>query len=114
MAAPPILWSPTPERVERATLTRFTRWAERRTGRAFDSYEALWRWSVEDVEDFWAAIWDFFDVQASAPYERVLGRREMPGAEWFPGARLNYAEHVFRGRDDEDVAIRHASELRPL
>jgi acetoacetyl-CoA synthetase len=112
--APPILWSPSPERVERATLTRFARWAQERTGRPAGSYSELWRWSVEDVEGFWAAIWDFFEVQASAPYERVLARREMPGAEWFPGARLNYAEHVFRGRADADVAIRHAGELRPL
>jgi acetoacetyl-CoA synthetase len=110
----PILWAPSDERVERATLTRFTRWAQERTGLTFDSYEALWRWSVDDVEGFWAAIWDFFDVQASVPYERVLGRREMPGAEWFPGARLNYAEHVFRERDPAEVAIRHAAELRPL
>ncbi|HYV16578.1 MAG TPA: acetoacetate--CoA ligase [Conexibacter sp.] len=113
-AAPPVLWSPSAERIERATLTRFQRWAAQRTGRDFDTYDALWRWSVEDVEGFWAAIWDFFEVRASAPYERVLGSRSMPGAEWFPGARLNYAEHVFRGRDDAAVAIRHASELRPL
>ena len=60
------------------------------------------------------AIWEFFDVQASTPYERVLGAREMPGAQWFPGARLYYAEHFFRDRDDDAVAIRHACELREL
>jgi acetoacetyl-CoA synthetase len=113
-AVPPILWTPSPERIERATLTRYARWAQERSGRSFDSYEALWRWSVDELDAFWASIWDFFDVQASAPYERVLGSRAMPGAEWFPGARLNYAEHIFRGRAGEQVAIRHASELRPL
>jgi acetoacetyl-CoA synthetase len=102
-----LLWEPTPERIERATITRFAR-AVGREG----PYEELWRWSVDDLEGFWAAVWDFFDVQASAPYERVLGRREMPGARWFPGARLSYAEHFFRGRDDDAVAIRHAAELR--
>ncbi len=113
-SAPPVLWTPSAERIEHATLTRFQRWAAKRTGRSFDSYEALWAWSVDDVEDFWAAVWDFFEVRTGVPYERVLGSREMPGAEWFPGARLNYAEHVFRGKADDDIALRHASELRPL
>ncbi len=90
-------------------LTRFAR-AVGREG----PYDDLWRWSVTDLEGFWGAVWDFFDVMASAPYERVLGRRGMPGAQWFPGARLSYAEHFFRGRDDAAVAIRHASELREL
>jgi acetoacetyl-CoA synthetase len=102
-----LLWKPPPERIERATITRFAR-AVGREG----PYEDLWRWSVDDLEGFWAAIWEFFDVRASQPYERVLGRREMPGAQWFPGARLSYAEHFFRDRDDAAVAIRHASELR--
>jgi acetoacetyl-CoA synthetase len=104
-----LLWEPAPERIERATITRFAR-AVGREG----PYDELWHWSVDDLETFWAAVWDFFDVQASAPYERVLGRREMPGAQWFPGARLSYAEHFFRGRDDDAVAIRHAAELREL
>ena len=56
----------------------------RGVGHAGD-YDELWHWSVDDLEGFWAAIWEFFDVQASEPYERVLGRREMPGAQWFPG-----------------------------
>jgi acetoacetyl-CoA synthetase len=113
---PPILWRPSDEQVREATLTRFARWlAEHRdVDLAADDYDTLWRWSVEHVEEFWAAIWDFFDVVAATPYERVLGRREMPGAEWFPGAELNFAEHVFRGKDDDAVAILHASELREL
>jgi acetoacetyl-CoA synthetase len=104
-----LLWRPTPERIERATITRFAR----EVGRD-GPYHDLWRWSVTDLEGFWSAVWDFFEIRASAPYERVLGRREMPGAQWFPGARLSYAEHFFRGRDDDAVAIRHASELRGL
>jgi acetoacetyl-CoA synthetase len=106
---PKLLWEPSVERVERATLTRYAR-AVGREG----PYDDLWRWSVEDLEGFWASIWDYFDVQASERYERVLGRREMPGAQWFPGARLSYAEHLFRGRDDGALAIQHASELREL
>jgi acetoacetyl-CoA synthetase len=114
MARPPILWTPTPERIERATLTGYTRWIEERHGLELPDYAALWEWSTTDLEAFWASIWERFDVLASSPYERVLGSREMPGAEWFPGARLNFAEHVLRPRVDGDVAIRHASELRPL
>ena len=106
-ATPELLWQPSPERVERAWLTRF----QREVGVA-GGYEELWRWSVEDIEGFWAAIWKFFQVDGS--YERVLGSRAMPGAEWFPGAEVSYAAHVFRGKPDSRVAIRHASELRPL
>jgi acetoacetyl-CoA synthetase len=107
---PPVLWEPSPERIENATLTRFARWL----GKGDVSYGELWQWSVDDVEAFWAAVWEFFDVRASEPYERVLGSRSMPGAEWFVGSRLNYAEHVFRGKDPDAVAIRAASEDEPL
>ena len=110
---PPVLWAPDEARVERATLTRYARWLAGH-GVETDGYHELWRWSVDDVEAFWASIWEFFDVRASSPYERVLASRAMPGADWFPGARLNFAEHVFRGRDPGAVAVRHASELRPL
>ena len=97
-----VLWRPSRERAERARLTRFAAEVTARTGLAFapdeQGYEALHRWSVEHVEDFWALVWEHFDVQASAPYERVLTSRELPGARWFPGARLNLAEHVLRTR----------------
>ena len=110
-----LLWEPGAERIERATMTRFAHWVQEHRGAdVTGSYEALWRWSVEDLEGFWSAIWEFFDVRAEQPYERVLRTRDMPGAEWFPGARLSYAEHLLRGKDDAAVAIRHASELRPL
>jgi acetoacetyl-CoA synthetase len=114
-AEPKVLWSPSVERVETATLSRFARWvAVTRGVDVTDSYADLWQWSVDELEDFWAAIWTFFDVQASTPYQRVLGSREMPGAEWFPGARLSYAEHIFRGKPDSATALQHASELREL
>ncbi len=113
-AVPPVLWTPDPARVERAAITRYARWLAERHGVETEGYHELWRWSVTELEAFWASIWDFFDVHASSPYERVLGRRTMPGAEWFPGARLNYAEHTFRDRDPGTVAVLHASELRPL
>ncbi len=112
---PTVLWEPTDEQVERATMTRFSRWvADTRGVDVAGDYHALWRWSVDDVEAFWAAIWEFFEVESESGYEKVLGSREMPGAEWFPGATVSYARHIFRGRDDDEVAIRHASELREL
>jgi acetoacetyl-CoA synthetase len=113
---PPPIWTPSPERVESAELTRFARWLERDRGVSgvTRSYHELWRWSIDELEAFWVAIWDYFSVEATAPYERVLGSREMPGAEWFPGARLSFAQHVFRAKDDAATALQHASELREL
>jgi acetoacetyl-CoA synthetase len=104
---PPVLWTPSPERVERALVTRFAR----EHGLPED-YDALWRWSVEHLEDFWALIWKHFGVAGG--YDAVLASREMPGAEWFPGARLNYAGHMFAGKPDDRLAIQHASESREL
>jgi acetoacetyl-CoA synthetase len=112
--APEKLWEPTAALVERARMTEYMRWLASERGLRFDGYEELWRWSVDDLEGFWASIWDFFGVQADGGYDRVLGSREMPGAEWFAGSRLNYAEHAFAGKDDAEVAILHASELREL
>ncbi len=114
MASAELLWRPTDEEIERATLTRFGRWLEDTRGLRFDSYEAMWRWSVDELDAFWTALVEFFDVRFSEPPRAVLGRRDMPGAEWFPGARCSYAEHIFRGKRDEDVALFHASELREL
>jgi acetoacetyl-CoA synthetase len=77
-------------------------------------YNELWQWSVDNLETFWESIRQFFDVRFNHPYEAVLDGREMPGARWFPGAELNFAEHCFRGGDGGSVAITHESELRGL
>lgn len=74
-------------------------WLAHEKSLTFPDYDALWRWSVADIEAFWASLWNYFQIEASPPYERVLGKRDMPGAQWFPGARLNYAEHVFRNTE---------------
>ena len=113
-AAGELLWEPSAERVERSRLHEFTAWLERERGLRFDGYHQLWQWSVDDLDGFWSAIWEFFEVQADGKSAPVLGSRQMPGAEWFPNASLNYAEHVFRGKNDDEVAILHASELREL
>jgi acetoacetyl-CoA synthetase len=91
-----VLWRPDAERVARSNLIAFMRWLQLQRGRRFATYDELWQWSVTDLEGFWAAVWDYFLVRPSVPYSRVLARRQMPGAEWFPGARLNYAEHALR------------------
>jgi len=110
-----LLWTPSPEAVERSNLTAYVRRlaSERRLDFG-DDYTALWHWSVEELEDFWETIWEAFEVRASAPYERVLGNREMPGARWFAGAELNYAENLLADKPDDRLAIQHASELREL
>lgn len=104
------LWTPSRERVERANITRYARWLEERTGRAFPSYDSLWRWSTEDLEGFWESVWEYFEVWSSTPYSKVLSDVRMPGARWFEGAQLNYAEHVFRNRYEGDVALVVAAE----
>jgi acetoacetyl-CoA synthetase len=104
------LWTPSREAVERANTTKYTRWLEKRTGRSFPTYGSLWRWSTEDVGEFWESIWEYFEVWSSTPYRAVLPERKMPGARWFEGAQLNYAEHVFRNRYDDDVALIAAGE----
>jgi acetoacetyl-CoA synthetase len=117
MSDPPkLLWEPSAEQVERATITRYQRWLEREKGLSFDGYAELWQWSVDEIDAFWASVVEFFEIrfEEGSSSSEVLGDRSMPGAEWFPGSRLSYAEHVFRGKRDDEVAIRHASELRQL
>ncbi len=113
LSVPEVLWTPSQDRIDQANITRYERWLEETRGLRFSDYQALWQWSVGSLEDFWASIVEFCQVRFSSAPERVLARSEMPGAEWFPGARVNYSEHIFRGREPSDVAIRHASELRP-
>ena len=79
------LWAPSEDRIANTNLARYQRWLAEERGVQTGDYESLWRWSVENLEDFWASIWDHFDVRADTPYEQVLASREMPGAEWFTG-----------------------------
>jgi acetoacetyl-CoA synthetase len=88
-------------------------WLARERGLSFGSYQDLWRWSVADLDAFWSSIWDFFGVRSSRRYESVLARDTMPGASWFPGAELNYAEHALARRDDHPALIAR-SETRGL
>jgi acetoacetyl-CoA synthetase len=103
-----VLWEPDRERVVNARLTQFARVVEDRHGVRLDDYEALWRWSVEHLDEFWGEVWDFFDVGAGLGHGPVLSERRMPGARWFPGTQVSFVEHVLRqasGREDDAALV---------
>ena len=77
-------------------IRRYQQWLEHERGLRFESYDALWRWSVDDLDAFWQSIWDYFDLRSPTPHSAVLQRRTMPGSIWFPGAQFNYAQQVLR------------------
>lgn len=99
------VWRPAPEWLERARLTDYLRYLDSTRGLRFASYHDLWAWSVTDLASFWTSIWEYFDVIASASAARALGTKQMPGADWFPGTRLNWTENLLRRRNGEGVAI---------
>ena len=115
MAPPRVLWSPPEDAHARTRVGHYLDWLAAQRGRRFDDYQALWRWSVDDLEGFWGSLADYFDVQFDAPPRSVLDSLHMPGANWFPAARLNWAGHALRlaGRADEDVVVIAHSETRP-
>ena len=77
-------------------IRRYQNWLEEHRGLRFESYDALWRWSTTDLEAYWQSVWDYFDIQSPTPHTAVLEKNVMPGANWFPGAQVNYAQQVFR------------------
>src|SRR5512139_1359023 len=90
-------------------ITRYTRWLARERHLQFDpttpaGYDALWRWSVSDLPAFWSSVWDYYDLPATTPRSPVLVEEKMPGAQWFPGAQLNYVQQVFRHADAAHAA----------
>jgi acetoacetyl-CoA synthetase len=111
---PEILWRPSAAAVESSNLTAYIDWLRAERGVDVAAYPELWQWSVDDLEGFWNSIFDYFRVEHDGERGPALASREMPGAEWFPGVRLNWAERAFAGKADEQVAILHASELREL
>jgi acetoacetyl-CoA synthetase len=111
-----VLWTPPADARQRFVLGRYLEWLRSERGLDFPGYDELWQWSVSDLEGFWASVWDFFEVRASTPYERVLGSREMPGAQWFPGARLNFAAHMVGRAEDLDrpAVVAYSQSREPL
>ena len=107
-----ILWTPPADWRDTTEIGRFVNWLRDERALEFGGFDEVYRWSVDDLEGFWGALWDFYGIR-STPYERVLGNRTMPGAEWFPGARLNYAEHLVGLEEDRDrVAVVARSQTR--
>ncbi|HEX7126087.1 MAG TPA: acetoacetate--CoA ligase [Thermodesulfobacteriota bacterium] len=94
-----LLWEPSAEAAARSRLTAYLSWLGETKGIRHASYEEVWAWSVRDLEAFWGSVAEFFGVRFHAPPGRVLDGEAMPGARWFPGATLNYAEHALRRRD---------------
>jgi acetoacetyl-CoA synthetase len=100
-----LLWEPTPETIARSNLTAFLHWLSESRGLSFKSYDELWRWSVSDLAGFWSSVWDFFEVGSARPPIVIADEHKMPGAHWFEGANLNYAQHALRRRDDHLAII---------
>ncbi len=124
-----ILWQPNQDVIRSSNILRFVNWLDEVFSFGFEvsvddplrnvgNYDRLWRWSVEDLEGFWVSVWRYFGVVSHSPYTKVLEPRTMPGARWFIGSRLNYAEHVFKaarwGGEEAVVYVREDGLRRSL
>jgi acetoacetyl-CoA synthetase len=112
-----VLWEPPADARETSRMGHYMSWLERERGLTFADYAALWDWSVNDLDAFWRSIWDYFQIIAHDEPTSVLADASMPGAVWFPGATLNYAEHVLRmpGRKDDDpIVIAYSQSRKPI
>jgi acetoacetyl-CoA synthetase len=107
-----LLWAPSSSGKERSAITAYLSWLRTHRGLRFSTYDELWAWSVSDLDSFWSSIWEFFEVAGERPSSVVVQDRAMPGARWFPGTRLNYAQLALKGPDD-DIAIIATSEGGP-
>jgi len=95
------LWKPSEQKIKNANITRFIEYVNKKQGKKFGGYSDLYQWSIDQIPDFWARLWEFFDIKASRGFTQVVDDlRKFPGAKWFQGARLNFAENLLRYRDD--------------
>ena len=108
------LWTPSEAFIADTNIKAYTDWLSEKKGLSFDDYNDLWQWSVDELEDFWASLWEYFDITSHAPYKQVLSSHKMPGAKWFEGSTLNYAEHVFKSYSDDYPAIIFKSEVQGI
>ncbi|MBW1988412.1 MAG: acetoacetate--CoA ligase [Deltaproteobacteria bacterium] len=110
-----ILWKPDPERVKNTNMYRFMQRINEKYGKDFSEYEGLWNWSVDNIPEFWAEMWDVADVKVSRPYKDVVDDpAKMPGAKWFSGARMNFAENLLRFRDDLPAIVFYGEGQEPV
>jgi acetoacetyl-CoA synthetase len=106
-------WTPVPRARETTRLGRFITWTEEAHGLTFADYGAFWQWSVDELEQFWSTLWDYADVMSDGAPTTVLASRQMPGAVWFPGTALNWAEHVLRPGEPDEICMIAYSQTRP-
>ena len=111
---PPLLWQPSAEWINQSNLKQYMSWLAENKALSFKNYDALWQWSVEEVESFWKSIWEYFSVKSYTPYQFVHSGDAMPNTCWFKGATLNYAEHIFRQSTLDHPAIIYQSEQQPM
>ena len=100
-----VLWSPSADRISQSALRAYLNWLEGRVGRPFPDHDALWAWSVAELDQFWTSIADYYAVEFSAPWTQVRTPDPMPHTRWFSGARLNWAQHALRHGDDDATAL---------
>jgi len=114
MPTPTVLWTPASDVRERTRIGAYLGWLQRERGLHFDTYDELLRWSIDDLDGFWSSVWEHFDVRSVQPPGPALADARMPGARWFPDARLNWAEHCLRlaGRTDDDIVVIARSQSR--
>jgi acetoacetyl-CoA synthetase len=109
-----ILWRPETDTVRSAQVTRFAKWLEQTRGLELEGYESLWQWSVDEIDAFWLAIWDYYQIQPGATVDTVLSNDSMPGAQWFPGSTVNYTAHVFKNATADRPAMIFQGEATEL
>ncbi len=99
------LWKPSKDFIESSNLKQYEIWLKSNKNLEFEDYDSLWEWSVKNIEDFWESIWEYFEIISHSPYTQILSSHKMPGANWFEGSSLNYAEHIFRHKNSENPAL---------
>jgi acetoacetyl-CoA synthetase len=109
-----LLWTPSTEVIEQSNVVAFMHWLEDNKDLSFSDYDALWQWSVDSLEDFWQCMWEYFEVESPTAYTAVLEERVMPGAKWFPGAKVNFIREIMRRSRPGETAIQYLSEISPL
>jgi acetoacetyl-CoA synthetase len=109
-----VLWEPPDDVLERTRIGRYLAWLESYRGRSFPDYDSLWRWSVDDLDEFWRTIWQHFQLESATPVDRALARADMPGAVWFPGAMVNYAAHALRSEPAGLAIVARSQSRSPI
>src|SRR5690554_1886802 len=115
--SPDILWSPSEDTLKNSRMGQFKAWLEQQGLGPFTDYHALHQWSIDELETFWQKVWDYCGLVCDTPADKVLGKREMPGAEWFPGMKLNFAANLLRlaqGEHANREAVVAYCETRPV